>query len=130
MAKRSGLRSATASRLLLLFVGAGCSLTAATHTVVNETNYHTFSTEHPVLVRVRSGDRVVTKTVDSAGFDLKGVRHTKTHGNPLTGPFYIEGAEPGDVRAIDDPRLFAEVEASVVRLVERFALGAHADPPL
>jgi acetamidase/formamidase len=68
--------------------------------VVNETNYHTFSTEHPVLVRIRSGDRVVTKTVDSAGFDLKGVRHTKTHGNPLTGPFYIEGAEPGDAVAV------------------------------
>jgi acetamidase/formamidase len=34
--------------------------------------------------------------VDSAGFDAEGIRHTKTHGNPLTGPFYIEGAEPGD----------------------------------
>jgi acetamidase/formamidase len=68
----------------------------AIHTVVNEVNYHTFSHQHPVLARIRPGDVVVTKTVDSAGFDLHGVRHTKTHGNPLTGPFYVEGAEPGD----------------------------------
>lgn len=72
----------------------------AVHTVVNETNYHTFSEEHPIQARLQSGDRVITKTVDSAGFDLNGVRHTKTHGNPLTGPFYVEGAEPGDAIAV------------------------------
>ena len=59
----------------------------ATHTVVNEVNYHTFSKDHPVLLRIRPGDTVITKTVDSAGFDAEGVRHTKTHGNPLTGAF-------------------------------------------
>ena len=68
----------------------------AVHTVVNEVNYHTFSKDHPVLLRIHPGDLVITKTVDSAGFDYQGVRHTKTHGNPLTGPFYVEGAEPGD----------------------------------
>ena len=44
----------------------------AVHTVENETNYHTFSSRHPVLARIRPGDVVVTKTVDSAGFDYKG----------------------------------------------------------
>ncbi len=68
----------------------------AVHTVVNEVNYHTFSRQHPVLARIQPGDVVVTKTVDSAGFDYLGIRHTKTHGNPLTGPFHVEGAEPGD----------------------------------
>ena len=75
---------------------AAAIASGAVHTVENETNYHTFSSRHPVLARIRPGDVVVTKTVDSAGFDYKGVRHTKTHGNPLTGPFYVEGAEPGD----------------------------------
>jgi acetamidase/formamidase len=75
---------------------SGAAAFAAVHTVVNETNYHTFSRDHPILARIRPGDTVVTKTVDSAGFDDQGVRHTKTHGNPLTGPFFIEGAEPGD----------------------------------
>lgn len=58
--------------------------------------HHTFSASHPVLLRVRPGDVVSTKTVDSAGFDFSGRRRTKTHGNPLTGPFYVEGAEAGD----------------------------------
>lgn len=83
-------------RLLTLAAMLSVPGFAAEHTVVNEVNYHTFSTEHPIQARIRSGDRVITKTVDSAGFDLKGVRHTKTHGNPLTGPFWVEGAEPGD----------------------------------
>lgn len=84
--------------LVLLVTAATAS--AAVHTVVNEVNYHTFSKDHPVLVRIQPGDTVVTKTVDSAGFDDKGVRHTKTHGNPLTGPFFVEGAEPGDALVV------------------------------
>jgi amidase len=84
--------------LALFTCAAAC--TGAVHTVVNEVNYHTFSKDHPVLLRMKPGDTVVTKTVDSAGFDDKGIRHTKTHGNPLTGPFFIEGAEPGDAVAV------------------------------
>ncbi|HZO54197.1 MAG TPA: acetamidase/formamidase family protein [Bryobacteraceae bacterium] len=87
-------------RPLLLNLVFTISAIGAVHTVVNEVNYHTFSRHHPILARIHSGDRVVTKTVDSAGFDLNGVRHTKTHGNPLTGPFYIEGAEPGDALVV------------------------------
>jgi len=75
-------------------------LTAATHTIVAESYFHTFSAAHPVLLRVRPGDTIVTKTVDSAGFDFQNIRRTKTHGNPLTGPFYVEGAEPGDAIAV------------------------------
>jgi amidase len=78
---------------------------AETHRVVAETYHHTFSAAHPVLLRVRPGDSVVTKTVDSAGFDYSNVRRTKTHGNPLTGPFYIEGAEPGDTLVVRLDRL-------------------------
>ena len=70
------------------------------HRVINERNYHTFSTEHPVLARIAPGDRVITKTVDSAGWDDQGIRRTVRHGNPLTGPFYIEGAEHGDALVV------------------------------
>jgi amidase len=66
------------------------------HRVVAERYWHTFSAGHPVLLKVKSGDRIITKTVDSAGFDSHGVRRTQTHGNPLTGPFFIESADPGD----------------------------------
>lgn len=53
-----------------------------------------------MLKRIRPGDTIVTKTVDSAGFDFQNIRRTKTHGNPLTGPFYVEGAEPGDALVV------------------------------
>jgi acetamidase/formamidase len=71
-----------------------------THRVIGETYYHTFSTSHPVLKRVKPGDRIRTKTVDSAGFDDQNIRRTKTHGNPLTGAFSIEGAEAGDALVV------------------------------
>jgi amidase len=63
--------------------------------VVATDYYPTFSRAHPVLKRVRPGDTVVTKTIDAGGQDESGVRRAFVS-NPLTGPFYIEGAEPND----------------------------------
>jgi acetamidase/formamidase len=65
------------------------------HNVVAETYYRTFSRLYPVLLRIKPGDTVVTKCLDSGGQDYQGKRLSEA-GNPLTGPFYIEGAEPGD----------------------------------
>lgn len=103
-ARLATVRRAAPAALVFTFLMAATGL-AATHTVVNDVNYHTFSKDHPVLLRVESGDSIITKTVDSAGFDANGVRHTKTHGNPLTGPFYVEGAEPGDTIAVQLDRV-------------------------
>lgn len=75
-------------------------LAFAVHTIIATQYHHTFSAAHPVLQRIQPGDVILTKTVDSAGFDYSGTRRTKTHGNPLTGPFYIEGAAPGDALAV------------------------------
>lgn len=50
-------------------------------------------------MRIRVGDTVRTETIDAMGFDQKGA-HRARGGNPLTGPFFIEGAEPGDVLAV------------------------------
>ena len=58
-----------------------------------------FSHQHPVLKRILAGDTVITKTVDSGGKDEKGVERSPG-GNPLTGPFYIEGVEEGDAIAV------------------------------
>ncbi len=70
-----------------------------THKVIATTYYRTFSRLYPVLQRMQPGDTVVTKCVDSGGQDDQGVRRSEP-GNPLTGPFYIEGAEPGDALAV------------------------------
>jgi acetamidase/formamidase len=78
---------------------------AAVHRVVAERYWHTFSAAHPVLLTVKPGDHIVTRTVDSAGFDLTRTRRTATHGNPLTGPFFVEGAEPGDALEVRIDRI-------------------------
>jgi acetamidase/formamidase len=69
------------------------------HKVVASTYYRTFSRLYPVLLRIKPGDTVSTKCVDSGGQDDKGERKSEP-GNPLTGPFFIEGAEPGDAIAV------------------------------
>ena len=71
----------------------------ATHDVAPTRYYRTFSRMHPVLERVRPGDRIVTKTLDSGGQDEKDVVRSEPF-NPLTGPFFVEGAEPGDALAV------------------------------
>ena len=65
------------------------------HQVVATTYHRTFSHAHPVLKHVRAGHIVMTKTLDPSGRDEKGVSRSQP-GNPLTGPFYVEGTEPGD----------------------------------
>src|SRR6266446_764499 len=67
-----------------------------THKIVADHYYRTFSHQNPVLKRIQAGDVVVTKTLDSGGQDDKDVLRHPDPGNPLTGPFYIEGAGPGD----------------------------------
>jgi amidase len=68
------------------------------------TEYHTtMGTREPVL-RVDVGDRVVTTTVDASGRDATGTQITAP-GNPQTGPFYIEGAEPGDTLVLHLERI-------------------------
>ena len=61
--------------------------------------YRNFSHKNPPVLRVRPGDTLVSETVDAVGFDKTGNSVTE-RGNPQTGPFYIEGAMPGDVLAI------------------------------
>jgi amidase len=58
----------------------------------------TSSTPAPAL-RLRSGDKVSTRTVDAYGLDEHNVSASMP-GNPGVGPFYIEGAMPGDTVAI------------------------------
>lgn len=64
-----------------------------------EVYYRTFFHKHPVKQRIRAGEVVTTQTVDSSGKDFQGKEVTGGP-NPLTGPFYVEGAEPGDALLI------------------------------
>jgi acetamidase/formamidase len=59
------------------------------------TVYHnTLGPYEPVLT-VQDGDSVITTTVDARGFDAQR-QQVAARGNPMTGPFAVAGAEPGD----------------------------------
>jgi amidase len=75
----------------------------------------------PVLA-VDDGDTVVTQTIDAWGFDSKG-EQVATRPNPVTGPFFVRGAEPGDTLEVRIERMtpsratgwtFAPVASNVV----------------
>jgi len=75
-----------------------------THTFEPTEFHHFFSAAIPPALHVNPGDTVNTWSVDAGGTDSKGVRRT-SGGNPLTGPFYIEGALPGDTLAVHFTRI-------------------------
>src|SRR5436190_18242800 len=53
----------------------------------------------PPVLRIQPGDTVRTWSVDAGGRDASN-KTLSLGGNPLTGPFYIEGANPGDTIAV------------------------------
>jgi amidase len=57
----------------------------------------------PVL-HINPGDTIKTSTVDAGGRDATG-KQRSMGGNPETGPFYVEGAMPGDTLAIRFQRI-------------------------
>src|SRR5436190_11262051 len=79
-------------------------LLAETHRLVPQTFYNTFSGAYPPVLRIKPGDRVVTKTIDASGTDWNG-KVVASGPNPETGPFYVEGAEPGDTLVVTIDKL-------------------------
>lgn len=57
----------------------------------------------PVLT-VDDGDTVVTQTIDAWGFDSKD-EQVATRPNPVTGPFFVREAEPGDTLEVRIDRM-------------------------
>ncbi len=80
--------------------------TAAPQTRTFEpTQFHRFfsGTIAPVL-HINPGDTVRTWTVDAGGRDAQNQRRSNG-GNPETGPFYVEGAMPGDTLVVKFNRI-------------------------
>ena len=68
------------------------------------THYHTTIGWHDAVLHIADGDAVVTTTVDAGGQDANEAQATPG-GNPQTGPFYIDGAEPGDTLVVHIDRI-------------------------
>jgi acetamidase/formamidase len=63
------------------------------------THFHRTIGSHEPVLSVAPGDTIRTWCVDSGGHDRGGERITEG-GNPQTGPFFVEGAAPGDTLAL------------------------------
>ena len=64
---------------------------------------YTYAASYAPVARLKPGNILETNTVDCFGNAIKKPGDTlsmATGDNPLTGPFFIEGAEPGDTLAI------------------------------
>ncbi len=66
----------------------------ATHRFRPTQYFNVIGTAVPCL-RVADGDTVITDTIDASGLDAREMT-VAARPNPMTGPFHIEGAEPGD----------------------------------
>ena len=74
------------------------------HTFEPSAFHRAFSGAIPPVLHINPGDTVETTTVDAGGRDADGVRRSMG-GNPETGPFFVEGAMPGDTLAIHFGRI-------------------------
>ena len=92
------------SRLVALVVLSGSALAqnVVHYTTTIENVKYLFATAEPVA-RLHSGDILDTNTLDCFGNVLRKPGDTLSMvkgDNPLAGPFYVEGAEPGDTLAV------------------------------
>ena len=82
----------------------------STHQLETKLFFTTFGRNEPAL-RVQSGDTIIAETRDARGQNQRGEplpESNKPHAegfeystsNPLVGPVFVEGAEPGDVLAV------------------------------
>jgi acetamidase/formamidase len=89
-------------RVLLVAFAVTCF--AETHRFEPKEFYNVFSGAIQPVLRIKPGDHVITSTIDAGGTDSAGVRRGQGP-NPETGPFFIEGAEPGDTLVVHLLRL-------------------------
>ena len=91
----------SAARALL---SAPSSAAPRTHEFTPTVFRREFSSAYEPVLKVNSGDTIHTWTVDAGGYDPSGTPRS-LGGNPQTGPFYVNGAAPGDTLVIHIRRL-------------------------
>lgn len=75
-----------------------------THRFTPTVFYNYFNSSAPPVLTIFPGDTVESWSVDAGGTDAEGKRRSPG-GNPLTGPFYVEGALPGDTLSVHFTRI-------------------------
>jgi amidase len=82
----------------------GIGTSPQTHTFVPTSYSRLFTGTLSPVLHINPGDTVKTTTIDAGGTDEHGVSRALS-GNPQTGPFYVEGAVPGDTLAVEIKRI-------------------------
>jgi len=97
------VRVVLSSFILIVFsVESALAQNVIHYTTTNNNVKTLFATAEPVT-RLHSGDILDTNTLDCFGNAIKKPGDTLSMAkgdNPLAGPFYVEGAEPGDTLAV------------------------------
>lgn len=75
----------------------------AVHNFTPSRYYTAMGTYTPAL-HIQPGDTVITACVDAHGLDAQRQQATAP-GNPMSGPFFVEGAEPGDTLVVHIDRI-------------------------
>lgn len=95
--------------------------------------YTTYSADWAPVLRIYPGDTVRTRTVDNDR-DGKATRYG-VGGNPSTGPFYVEGALPGDTLVVHLLKLRANKKTArqgtrinARAVTAQYLVGAKYDP--
>jgi len=78
--------------------------TPQTHPFTPTVFHNYFTSTIPPVLTIFPGDTVESWSVDAGGVDAQGKRRSPG-GNPLTGPFYVEGAMPGDTLVVRFTRI-------------------------
>lgn len=108
----------------ILWLMAAATSPGETHRFEPNRYHNTFSFAHEPVLTIAPGDRVVTRTIDARGFDAEN-RKVGERPNPQTGPFFVAGAEPGDVLVVR----FEKIEPSRATAWSSSVLAPYtADP--
>lgn len=67
-------------------------------------SWHNTLGSHAPVLRCADGDTVITETLDAGGWDRSGIARAASP-NPVNGPMFVEGAEPGDALRVEIVRM-------------------------
>ena len=81
-----------------------CNNVAHRHTIHGRHHHFGWDNSIPPVARVAPGTTIEFECIDASGGQLSDDEHARRRGrrstsrkvNPVTGPIYVEGAEPGD----------------------------------
>ena len=99
------------------------------------THYHTAIGSHEPVLHIADGDTVITTTVDAGGHDDQN-RQVTPGGNPQTGPFYVDGAEPDDALAVHLDHLYPNRDVGysgtvlAPNVVDPWSVRDHPEGPM